>query len=49
MITLVLEFTKLESDDKIKRSTFYSTSNEKSVINEKHVDEVFQSIYSTTI
>ena len=49
MITLVLEFTNLESDDKIKRSTFYSTSNEKSVINEKHVDEVFQSIYSTTI
>ena len=49
MITLVLEFTKLESDDKIKWSTFYSTSDEKSIINEKHVVEVFQSIYSTTI
>ena len=33
--TLVLEFKKIESDDKTKYSTFYSSSKAETVINEK--------------
>ena len=41
--TLVLEFKKIESDDKAKYSTFYM--NPKAEINESDIDDLFESIY----
>ena len=45
--TLVLEFKKIQSDDKTLYSTFYSNSKAETIINEKHSGDVFKSIYST--
>ena len=47
--TLVLEFKKIQSDDKTLCGTFYSNSKVESIINESNIDDVFESIYSTII
>ena len=49
MAILVLEFKKIENDDKTKYITFYSTSKAEAIINETDIDDLFQSIYSTII
>ena len=46
---LVLEFKKIESEDKTKYDTFYSNSKAEIIINESDIDDVFQSIYTTII
>ena len=47
MTTLVLEFKKIESEDKTKFDTFYSNSKAEIIINECEID-VFQSIFKYT-
>ena len=47
--TLNLEFQKIESDDKTVESTFNSNSKAKTIINERDIDNVFESIYSAII
>ena len=47
--TLNLEFQKIESDDKTIKSTFNSNSKAKTIINERDIDNVFESIYSAII
>ena len=42
-------FKKIESDDKIKYDTFYSNSKAEIIINESDIDDLFESIYTTTI
>ena len=49
MTTLVLVFKKIESKDETKYCTFYSNSNVETIINEKDIDDVFESIYTTII
>ena len=39
MTTLVLEFKKIQSDDKIPFSTFYSNSKAETIINESYIDD----------
>ena len=46
---MVLEFKKIENDDKTKCSIFYSNSKAETVINESDIDDVFESIYIATI
>ena len=41
MTTLVLEFKKIENDDKTKYSIFYSTSKAETIIDESDVDDLF--------
>ena len=41
--TLVLVFKKVESEDKTKYDTFYSNSKAKMIVNERNIDDVFQS------
>ena len=47
--TLVLVFKKVDSRDKIKYSTFHSSSKGEITINESYIDDLFQSIYTTII
>ena len=47
MTTLVLVFKKIESEDKTKYDTFYSSSKEEITISEIDFDYVFQSIDTT--
>ena len=49
VITLVLEFKKIQSDDKTLYGTFYLNSKAETIINESGNDDVFKSIYSTVI
>ena len=49
MVTLALVFKKIESEDKVKPDTFYSSSKTEIVINKSDTDDVFKSIYSTII
>ena len=49
VMTLLLEFQKIESDDKTKYNTFYLNLKVKTVINESDIGDAFQSIHSTTI
>ena len=49
VITLVLVFKKIESEDKTKHDNFYSSSKAEIIINESKTDDVFQSIYTTII
>ena len=49
MTTLVLVFTKIESEDKTKYDNFYSSSKAEIIINESDIDDVFQSIYTINI
>ena len=47
--TLVLEFKKIESEDKTKYDNFYSRSKAETIINEIDIDDAFQSIHTTII
>ena len=49
MTTFILEFRKIEIDNKIKYNTFYSNSKAEIFINEKDTDNVFESVYTTLI
>ena len=49
MATLVLEFKKIQSDHTALCSTFHLNSKEESIINKTGIDDVFQSIYNTTM
>ena len=49
MITLVLDFKKIPSDDKTLHSSFYLNSIAKKIINESDINDVFKSIYTTII
>ena len=49
MTTLVLEFKKIESEDKIKYDTFYSNSKAEVIINDSGIDDVFELLYTTII
>ena len=42
-------FKKIESKDKTKYGNFYSSSKAETLINEKDIDNVFQSICTTII
>ena len=44
MTALVLTFKKIESEDKTKYDTFYSSSKAEIIINESDIYDVFQSI-----
>ena len=46
---LVLVFKKIECKDKTQYDYFSSSSKAKIIINESHIDDVFQSIYTTVI
>ena len=45
MRTLVLVFTKNDSEDKTKYDTFYSHSKAETIINESDIDGVFKLNY----
>ena len=47
--TLVLEFKKIQSDDKTRYNTFYSILKAEAIVHESKIDDVFESIYSTII
>ena len=49
VITLVLVFTKIESEDRTKYDNFYLSSKAEIIINESDTDDVFKSFYSTII
>ena len=49
MTTLVLEFKKIESDDKAKYSNFYMNPKAETIINESDNDDAFLSIYISII
>ena len=42
--TLVLEFKKIQNNDKTLYITFYSNSKAETIINESDIDDVFESI-----
>ena len=47
--TLVLEFNKIENDDKTKYWTFYSNSKAETIINENDINDALESICSTIL
>ena len=47
--TLILEFKKKQSADETIHSIFYLNSNTETVINESDIDDLFETIYSTSI
>ena len=47
MITLVLVFQKILSEDKTKHDTFYLQSKAERIINESGIDDVFKLICTT--
>ena len=49
MTTLIKKFEKIENDDTTKYNTFYSNSKAEKIINESDIEDVFKSIYTTTI
>ena len=49
MTTLILEFKKIQSNDKTLYRTFYSKSKADTIVNEGCINDVFESIYSTII
>ena len=49
VITLVMEFNKIKNDDKTKFTTFYSNSKAEKIVNEKGIDDIFETIYTTII
>ena len=49
MTTLIKKFEKIENDDITKYNTFYSNSKAEKIINESDIEDVFKSIYTTTI
>ena len=46
---LVLVFKKIESEDKTKYGTFYSSSKTEIIINKSDIDDVLQSIFTKVI
>ena len=46
MTALVLAFKKIESEDKTKYDTFYSSSKAEIITNKSDIDDVSQSIYT---
>ena len=49
VITLVLDFKKIPSDDKTLYSRFYLNSKAEKNINESDINDVFKSIYTTVL
>ena len=49
MTTLVSVIKKIQSEDKAKYDTFYSSSKAEIIINKSDTDDVFQSIYTKVI
>ena len=49
MTALVLVFKKIENEDKTKFDNFYSSSKAEVIVNERDIDDVFESIYTTII
>ena len=49
VIKLSLEFKKIKNDDKTKYTTFYSNSKAGTIINERDIDDIFESIYTLII
>ena len=49
MTALVLAFKKIESEDKTKYDTFYSSSKAEMIIDKSDFDYMFQSIYTPII
>ena len=49
MTTLVSVIKKIQSEDKAKYDTFYSSSKAEIIINKSDTDDVFQSICTTII
>ena len=49
MATLVLEFKKIQSDDKRLYSTFLFELKAETIINESVIDDIFESTYSNII
>ena len=47
MTTLVLVFKKIETEDKTKYDNFYSSSKKETITEERSIDNVFKSIYTT--
>ena len=47
--TVVLVFKKVESNDKKKYDNFYSSLTAEIIINERDIENVFKSIYTTII
>ena len=49
VITLILMFEKIESEDKTKYDTFCSNSKVKIIVNESDINDLCESIYTTII
>ena len=49
MAALFLDFKKMQNDDKILCSTFYSHSKAETIFNESDIDDVLELIYSTVL
>ena len=49
VLTLVLVFKKIESEDKTKYDNFYSSVKTEIIINESNIKNLFKSIYTTII
>ena len=49
VITLVLVFEKIESEDKTNYENFHLSSNAEIIINESDIYDVFKSIYTVII
>ena len=47
--TLFLVFKRIENKENAKHDNFYSSSRAEIIINESGIDDVFKSIYTTTI
>ena len=46
---LVLVFKKIENEDKTKFDNFYSSWKAEVIVNERDIDDVFESIYTAII
>ena len=46
---MVIELKKIERDDATQYSTFYSSSETETIVNESDIDDVCESIYITII
>lgn len=47
--TLVLEFRNIKRDNKTLYNTFYLNSRSEIIINERYIDDSFESTYSTIV
>ena len=46
-ITLIIEFTKIQSDGVTKFNTVFPNSKAETIINESDIDDAFKSFYTT--